>query len=247
MEAFRREDERLDSLDRGGLYILQKPEGFRFGTDAVLLADFAKPRPKERVIDLGAGSGVLPLLIAARVPDATFRAVEIQPEMADMARRSAVMNGLAERIKVYAMDLRNAPKLLGHGSADLVVCNPPYGKRGAGLINPNPAVALARHECDCSLEEIVGASAALLRNGGRLAMVFPAARLLELLDAYRAQHIQPKRVRLVHAHTAEAPKLALIEGVKRARPGLHWLPPLILRDDSGEETEELRRIYHEEV
>lgn len=243
METWRRERERLDSLDRQGLYILQKPDGFCFGTDAVLLAYFAAARPRERVVDLGTGTGILPLLIGARMPSATFDAIEIQPEMAGMAARSMALNGYASRVAVHTMDWRDAPAHLGYGRFDLAVCNPPYGKQGATLRNPDEARATARHEGDCPLPEIIRVATALLRNGGRLAMVFPAPRLLELLDALRAEGIEPKRARLVQQRLTDAPKLALIEGMKQARPGLHLLPTLVLCEADGQYTAETRRIY----
>jgi len=236
--------ERLDDLQRGGLRILQKTDGFRFGTDAVLLAHFASPRPKDRVVDLGTGTGILPLLMSARSPGASFTAIELQPEMADMAARSVSLNQLEGRITVLEADLRDAPSLLGCGSADLVVCNPPYSPLGAALANADPAQALARHEVGCTLAQVIESASKLLRNGGRLAMVFPAQRLLELLDAQRAARIEPKRVRLVHQRVEDAPKLALAEGVKLGRPALHWLPPLILCDADGAYTEETNSIYY---
>ncbi|MDR3050809.1 MAG: tRNA1(Val) (adenine(37)-N6)-methyltransferase [Oscillospiraceae bacterium] len=245
MERWRQPGERLDALQRQGLYILQKLEGFRFGMDAVLLAHFAAPRPGARVVDLGTGTGILPLLMGARTADATFRAVELQPDMADMAARSVAMNGWQHRIQVYAMDWRDAPKALGYGTADAVVCNPPYGKHGATLINPDARLAAARHECEGTLTGAVASGALLLRGKGRLAMVFPAPRLLELLDAMRQHGLEPKRVRLVHQRVTAPPKLALAEAMKGVRPGLHWLPPLVLRDETGRDTPELRKIYDE--
>jgi len=238
-----RPGERLDDLQRGGLRILQKTDGFRFGTDAVLLADFASPRPRDRVVDLGAGTAVLPLLMSARSPSATFTAIELQPEMAGMAARSVALNRLEARIAVREADLRDAASLLGCGCADLVVCNPPYSRRGAALLNRDSTRALARHEVSCTLADVAESAAKLLRNGGRLAMVFPTPRLLELLDAQRAVRVEPKRVRLIHQRVQDPPKLALLEGVKLARPALHWLPPLILRDEHGAYTAEARRIY----
>jgi len=240
-----RAGERLDDLQRGGLRILQKIDGFRFGTDAVLLAHFAGVRPRDRVVDLGAGTGILPLLLSARCPSAVFTAIELQPEMAGMAARSVALNRLEERIAVRQADLRDAPSLLGHGRTDLVVCNPPYSPLGAALTNGDPARALARHEVGCTLAQVIKSASELLRNGGRLAMVFPAQRLLELLDAQREVRIEPKRVRLVHQRVEDSPKLALVEGVKLAQPALHWLPPLILCDADGAYTAEARRIYSE--
>ncbi len=241
-----RAGERLDDLQRGGFRILQKEAGFRFGTDAVLLADFAGVRSRDRVVDLGTGTGILPLLMAARAPGARFDAIELQPEMADMARRSVELNGLSGRIAVHEADLCHAAALLGHACADLVVCNPPYGRQGATLTNPDPGKAVARHEIGCTLADVVRSASQLLRTGGRVDLVFPAPRMLELWDEMRAVFLEPKRVRLIHQRVENPPKLVLVEGIKRARPALHWLPPLILCGPNGAYTAEVRRIYGQE-
>lgn len=243
---FRTDNERVDDLQRDGMRILQKPSGFRFGTDSVLLADFATIRPRDHVVDLGTGTGVLPLLLAARCHSAVFEAIEIQLDMADMASRSVQMNGLSDRITVHGADLRSAAAILGYGVADLVVCNPPYGKQGGTLLNPDLLRALARHEQECTVAHVATSAGQLLRNGGKLAMVFPASRLLELMDAMRAAGIEPKRVRMIHSHENEAPKLALVEGIRQAKPGLHWMPPLVLFLTDGSYSEETRRIYGEQ-
>ena len=245
MEEWAREGERIDDLQHDGLRILQRPGAFRFGTDAVLLADFAAARPGERVVDFGTGTGILPLLIASRARGTTFDALEIQPDMADMAARSVAMNGLSDRIRVHCADLRDAASLLGHGRTDLLVCNPPYGKRGGTLTNEAAPLLLARHETDCTIQDVTAACAAVLRTHGRLSMVFPAARLLELLDAMRQSRLEPKRIRLVCARVDRAPYLALVEAMKNAKPGLLWMPPLIVYRQDGIETDELRRIYHQ--
>lgn len=237
--------ERLDDLQRQGLRILQHPEDFRFGTDAVLLAHFAGIRPRDRGIDLGTGSGILPLLLSAREPTATFDAVELLPHMAERAARSVALNGLSERIRVYGMDLRDAPGALGHGCYDLLVCNPPYARKEASLPNPHPGRATARHEGETVLADVARASAALLRNGGRGAFVFPAQRMLELTGALSLEKLEPKRVQLVHSRYGSAPHLVLVEAVRNAGKQLHWLPPLFLADDTGAPTPALRAIYEE--
>ena len=239
--------ERLDDLQRGGLRILQRPGGFCFGTDAVLLADFARIRPGERAADMGTGTGVLPLLLSARAPGTTFDAFELQPEMADMARRSVRLNGLESRICVHQADCREAASRIGHGSCRLVVTNPPYTARGAGLVSPADARALARSDSDCPLPEWIAACARVLQNGGRLCCVFPAPRLLELCDAMRAAGVEPKRVRFVVAGVSRAPKLVLAEGVRGGRPALEVLPLLVTHDERGGFTPEMRRIYGEEA
>ncbi len=239
-----RPGERLDDLCRGGMRILQRPDGFLFGMDSVLLAAFAAQWAGHgRVADLGAGSGVLALLIAARADGASVDAVEIQPGVADMAARSVRLNGLDHRIHVHAMDYRDAPERLGHGRFGLVVSNPPYGRSGGTLKNPDASRRTARHEGEAGVAVLCEASFRLLQNGGRLCVVFPAPRLLELFDAMRAARIEPKRVRLVHPREGAAPNLALVQGAKAARPALHFLPPLFVRDCQGRETEELRRLY----
>ena len=177
--------ERIDDLQLDGLHILQKKDGFRFGTDAVLLADFTRTRPRERIADLGTGTGILPLLLSHQQPDTQFEAIELQPDMADMAGRSVELNGLSDRIRVHAMDLRQAPEAFGYEKFHAVVCNPPYGKQNGTLKSQTETVSLARHERDTSIGEIVKSAGALLRTMGRLTMVFPAQRFLELCDELR--------------------------------------------------------------
>lgn len=240
------EGERLDDLQRNGLRILQRTEGFRFGTDAVLLADFAGVKKGEHVADIGTGTGVLPLLLSARAEGTTFDAFEIQSEVADMARRSVLVNGLEERIRVHNIDCREAAKTIGYECCQLVVTNPPYTKGGAGLVSPLEQRALSRSDSDCEIGEWIAACARLLKNGGRLCCVFPAPRFLELCDAMRGSKVEPKRVRFVVARETSAPKLVLTEGLKGGRPGLHMQPMLITHDAQGNFTKEMRRIYGEE-
>lgn len=238
--------ERLDDLQRGGLRILQREEGFRFGTDAVLLADFAGVKKGERVADMGTGTGVLPLLLSARGEDTTFDAFEIQADVADMARRSAELNGLDGRIRVHHADCRSAASIIGHGVCDMVVTNPPYTQQGAGLVSPEKTRALSRSDSDCPLEEWMLACSRVLKNGGRLCCVFPAPRFLQLCDAMRAARVEPKRVRFIVSRPQAAPKLVLAEGLKGGRPGLHLQPLLITHEEDGGFTKEMRRIYGEE-
>lgn len=243
MEKWRKAGERIDDLQFGRMHILQKPGAFCFGTDAVLLADFAAARVGEHVVDFGTGTGILPLLIASRAERTVFDALEIQADMAEMAARSVQMNALMERIRVHHADLRGAAELLGYECADLLVCNPPYGRAGAGLLNPEDTKALARHETACTLPEIAQSAAKVLRNGGRMCVIFPAPRMLELTDCMRAQRLEPKRMRLVYARADKAPKLLLLECIKNGRPMLHMLPPLLMSEMDGSPTAEVERIY----
>ena len=236
-------NERIDDLQRGGLRVIQRADAFRFGTDAVLLADFAAPRRHDRVCDLGTGTGIIPLLLYARENTISADAVEIQPDMADMAARSMAMNGLNEKIRVLPGDLRSIRTLLPHARYDLVTCNPPYGKAGGTLLNPDASKRLARHEESCAIEDVACAAAWLLQNGGRLCCVFPAARMIELSDAMRKYRMAPKRIRMVHSRVEKAAHMCLMEGMLDARPGLIIEPPLVIYDENNAYTPELRRIY----
>lgn len=238
-----KENERIDDLQRGGLRVIQREDAFRFGTDAVLLSAFAAPRKHDRLCDLGTGTGVIPLLLYARENTLTADAVEIQPDMADMARRSMALNGIDTIIRVHTGDLRQARDLLPHARYDLVTCNPPYGKAGGTLLNPSESKRLARHEETCSVADVARAAAWLLHNGGRLCCIFPAPRLLELTDALRSCRLEPKRLRAVHSNAGKPAHLVLMEAMLEAHPGLTLEKPLIIYDAAGEYSPELREIY----
>jgi len=236
--------ERIDDLQHNGLRIIQDPGAFRFGMDAVLLADFTRVRPHEHLADMGTGTGILALLLSQKQSDCRIEAFEIQESMADMAGRSVLLNGLESRIRVHAADMRKAHEILGREMLHAVVCNPPYGKRGGTLTSETEGVSLARHEADCTIEDITAACAAVLKNHGRLSMVFPAQRMLELCDAMRKSRLEPKRIRMVCAHADDPPYLVMIEAMKNAKPSLLWMPPLIVYHRDGTETDEIARIYH---
>ena len=238
--------ERLDDLQCGGYRLIQRPDAFRFGTDSVLLADFAAPRPRTRAVDLGCGTGAVAMLMAAHEPGLCVDAVELQPDIADMARRSVLLNGLEGRMRVFAADLRDAHTFLGHGQYALAVCNPPYGRAGGTLPSRNESVRLARHECGLTPGDVAKSAARLLKNGGRLCVVFPAPRALEMMRAMEDHGIAPKRVRTVHGMPDRAPKFVLIDGVRGGGSGLHWLPPLVLRTADGSFSAEWKRIYRVE-
>ena len=239
-------NERIDDLQRGGLRVIQRADGFRFGTDTVLLGAFATPRRRDLFCDLGTGTGVIPLLMYGREPTISGDAVEIQPDMAEMAARSMALNGLQEVIRVHAGDLRRIRELLPHGRYDLVTCNPPYGKAGGTLLNPDESKRLARHEETCLISDVAQAAAWLLRSGGRLCCVFPAARLMELLDAVRRNRLEPKRLCLVHSRRDRQAHLCLLESMLDAHPAMTVEPPLVIYDDAGQYTDEMKRIYGEE-
>ena len=235
--------ERLDDLQNGDYKLIQKAGTFCFGTDTVLLADFASPRKREHVADLGSGNGAIAILLAAHRQDITIEAVEIQPEMADMAARSVILNGLEERVHVHCGDMRTAWKVIGREKCALAVCNPPYGAQGATLLSESEAKRIARHEGDLTPEDIAASAAAILKFGGRFCVIYPSPRAFEMMAAMHNHKLAPKRIRTVHASPGRAPKFVLIEAVKGGGSGLHWLEPLILADENGAPSAEWRRIY----
>ena len=235
--------ERLDDLQTGGLKLIQRPDAFRFGTDSVLLADFASPRRNEAAVDLGCGTGAIALLMAGHQPRMRVDAVELQPDIADMAQRSVALNDLESRIRVHCLDMREAWQTLGAGRYSLAVCNPPYGRSGAALESKRAAFRIARHEGDLTPVAVAGSAAMLLKNGGRFCAVYPAYRAYELMRAMDEAGIAPKRLRTIHGVEGRAPKFVLLGGVRQGGEGLHWLPPLVLRNADGSFSEEWHRIY----
>lgn len=238
------EDERMDDLQLEGLRILQKVDGFRFGMDAVLLADFARVEARDRAADFGTGTGILPLLLAGRGKGTHFDAFEIQPDMAEMAKRSVELNGLTERIDVHNLPVEEADTVVECGSLDAIVCNPPYGVPGATLLNPEKALSTARHQTEAGLTAWYRMAYRLLRGKGRFHMVYPAPRMLEAMTALAKARLEPKRFRLIYPHADKPANLVLIEAMKDAKPMLHPEPPLIVYQKDGSMTAELKRIYH---
>ena len=181
--------------------------------------------------------------MAGHQPALAVDGVEIQPEIADMARRSVLLNDLDDRVRVFEGDMRDSWRALGAGRYTLAVCNPPYGRSGAALESRSETKRLARHEGDLTPDDIARAAAMLLKNGGRFCAIYPAPRAYELMRAMDGAGIAPKRVRTVHGVAGRAPKFVLLEGVRQGGEGLHWLPPLVLRDADGTFTAEWHRIY----
>ena len=237
------EGERLDDLQVGGYRLIQRRDAFRFGTDSVLLADFAAPRRRDIALDLGCGTGAIATLMLAHCPGLTVDGVELQAEIAELARRSAKLNDLEARFHIHTLDARDAYKTLGAERYTLIVCNPPYRRSGSGAENANAAQQIARGEDSLSPDQMALSAFQLLRTGGRLCAVFPAARAYALMRALDAHRLTPKRIRTVHARFNRPPKLILLEAVKYGGEGLKWLEPLNLYGEDGQPTEEYRRIY----
>lgn len=238
-----RDNERIDDLDCNGFCIIQNPSCFCFGMDAVLLANFAAGRPNMKVIDLGTGTGVIPLLMCAKGKGAAFTGLEIQEDMADMAMRSVRLNNAADRINVVGGDINNIRSLFSPGSFDMVTSNPPYIKETGGLTNPNGALNIARHEIKVNLEGVIGAAAYLLNSGGSFNMVHKPFRLPEIFEVMKSFRMEPKRVQLVQPYADKEPNMVLIEAVKGARPFCKILPTLVVYEKSGGYTKRLLDYY----
>ena len=235
--------ERLDELQRNGYCIIQDPARFCFGMDAVLLSDFAKAKPKEKVLDLGTGTGIIPILMEARSANAHFIGLEIQEESADMARRSVSYNELNEKIEIVTGDIKDASKIFGASSFDVITTNPPYMIGTHGENSPSQAKAIARHEVLCTLDDILRESARLLKQSGRFYMVHRPFRLAEIMSKMVEYRIEPKRMRLVYPYVKKEPNMVLIEGLKGGKSRMTVEKPLIVYKEQGVYTDEIYEIY----
>lgn len=237
------EKERLDELQRNGYKIIQNPEKFCFGMDAVLLSGFVKVKPGGTVLDLGTGTGIIPLLLEAKTPASHLTGLEIQEESADMARRSVALNGLASKIDIVTGDIREADRFWQSASFDVITSNPPYMIEEHGIQNPDEPKAIARHEVLCTLEDVVRQAAKLLKPGGHFFMVHRPFRLAEIIAVMTGYKLEPKRLRLVYPFVDKEPNMVLIEGVRGGRPRTTVEKPLIIFEKPGVYTEEIREKY----
>ena len=257
--SFTKGDERAVDLQRSNLWILQDPNRFCFGMDAVLLSAYTEIKAGERCLDMGTGTGILPLLLSAKTDAAELIGLEIQAESADMAARSVAMNialrgetsgnetavarPVLGRVRIVQGDLKEASKLFGRATMDVVTCNPPYMTGGHGIVNPADAKAIARHEILCSLEDVFREAAAVLRTGGRLFMVHRPFRLAEIFAAAAKYGLEPKRMRLVYPYADKEPNMVLLGFVRGGRARLAVEKPLILWEREGEYTAEVKELY----
>jgi tRNA1(Val) A37 N6-methylase TrmN6 len=225
--------ERMDDLlTDTGLRIIQSREVFSFSLDAVLLSRFASLPKRGRVADLCSGNGVIPILMSAGT-EARMDAIEIQPRLADMARRSVEINGLQEQITVIREDLREYAKTAGNGIYDAITVNPPYMPVTAGDQNVNEHYAIARHEIHCTIEDIASACCRLLRPGGKLFMVHRPSRMLDIVETMRRYRLEPKRIQFVHPNTRSEANMILIEATRDGKPDIRLLPPIMVYNDEG--------------
>jgi len=220
------QDERIDEFN--GLRIIQKISGPHFSLDAIILAKFAIAKYGDKVVDLGTGGGIVSLLLASKLNVKDILAIEIQGELADIARKNIALNQLEDKIRIIEDDLRLIPKNYPAGQFDLVISNPPYRKLGTGRINPNPLEAISRHEIKCQLTDVLKASFHLLKEKGRAVYVYPPDRLVDIISQCRKYRLEPKRLQLVYPKIDEEANLVLIEVYKNGQPDLKVLEPMII-------------------
>ncbi len=235
-----------DTFFNGSIIIRQNSSGYRFSIDAVLLADYARPKPLDTIVDLGTGSGIIPLILAHRYPETCYIGIEIQKELADLAQRNVQDNAMQERIKIICQDMISINRI-GSGPVDMVISNPPYRKPGSGRINPDSQRAVARHEIKITLDGVVKTANRLLRTAGRFISIYPAERITDLLVTMRLAGIEPKQLRVIHSRIGEEAKLLLIEGVKGGRPGVKIAPPLFIYKNDDDYTDEVEKMFLPDV
>ena len=236
-------EERLDDLQIKGYEIIQHPGKFCFGMDAVLLSNFARVKKGEHVLDLGTGTGIIPILLTAKTEGERFVGLEIQEESADMARRSVAHNSLEDKVNIIQGDIKEAVSIVGPASFDVITTNPPYMIGQHGIANAQDAKAIARHEVLCTLDDILRESAKILKTGGRFYMVHRPFRLAEILSKMVQVGIEPKRMRMVHPFIDKEPNMVLLEGIRGANSRMTIERPLIVYKEVGVYTDELLGEY----
>ncbi|WP_373265873.1 tRNA1(Val) (adenine(37)-N6)-methyltransferase [Hungatella hathewayi] len=238
-----KDEERLDDLQRNGYQIIQKKDGFCFGMDAVLLSGFAAVKQGEKAIDLGTGTGIIPILLEAKYEGEHYTGLEIQDEVAEMAARSVALNHLEEKVSIVKGDIKEASRLFGAASFDVVTSNPPYMNDAHGLKNPDLPKAIARHEVLCTLDDVAREAAKLLRPGGRFYMVHRPHRLIEIITALTKYKLEPKRMKMVHPFVDKEANMVLIEAVRGGKSMIKVEAPIVVYREPGVYTQEIYDIY----
>ena len=236
-------DETVDSLFDEKFRLIQDKFGYRFSVEPLLLAHFTKMKKRDKVLDLGAGNGIIALLLSKMQPEAVFLAIEIQHRIADQALRNSTLNEAGGRVHILHENIKNLPRLFQAGSFNVVVSNPPYQATNSGRINPNPFRAKARHEILTSIEIFISVASVLLKNGGKAYFMFPSFRLAELISLLKKSHLEPKTLQFVYSSVSSESQHFLIEASKNRNLGLRVLPPLILYQQRGIASDALKNIY----
>lgn len=238
-----KDTERVDDLQRNGYRIIQDTAGFCFGMDAVLLSGFARVKEQERVLDMGTGTGIIPILLRGKTAGRNFTGLEIQDRVADMAGRSVALNGLEGDICIVKGDIKEASQIFGGASFDVVTSNPPYMDDQHGLVNPTEEKAIARHEILCTLDDLLRETSKVLKTGGRFYLVHRPHRLMEIVSGMRYYGIEPKRMKFVHPYVDRQANMVLIEGIRGGKPYLKVESPIIVYKSPGIYTDEIYSIY----
>ena len=243
MQVTIKENERIDDLQRNGYRIIQDPDRFCFGMDAVLLSGFASTKPGDKVLDMGTGTGIIPILMEAKTEAAHLTGLEIQPESADMALRSVQLNDLQDKISIVTGDIKEAKTIFPKASFHVITSNPPYMIGQHGLVNPHGEKAIARHEILCTLEDVIENAAALLVPGGHFYMVHRPFRLAEIITTLTKYRLEPKRMQLVYPYIDKEPNMVLIEAVRGGKSRMQVEKPLIVYEKPGVYTQEIYDVY----
>lgn len=243
MKVDLKDGERIDDLERSNLCIIQDPKRFCFGMDAVLLSGFVHTKPGAKVLDLGTGTGIIPILLSAKTEASHISALEIQEDSAEMAKRSVLLNDLQDKIEIVNGDIKAADEIFPKASFDAVTCNPPYMIGEHGLKNPDSAMAIARHEVMCTFDDVARAAASLLKPGGNFFLVHRPFRLAELFSTLQKYKLEPKRMQLVYPFVDKEPNMVLIEASRGGKSRMEVLRPLIIYKQPGVYTEDVLEIY----
>ncbi len=240
-----RDYERLDDLHRGGLQIIQDPKRFCFGVDAVLLSGFVRLKKNETLLDLGTGTGIIPILLTAKTEGNSFVGLEIQKESVEMARRSVALNQLEHKVRIDEGDIKEARTLYKPSSFDVITVNPPYMNTGGGLLNEYSPKAIARHELLCTLADCISVSARLVKPNGRFYMIHRPHRLTDIMVLLREHKLEPKTLQFIHSHINKEPTMVLVEAVRNGKAMIKVSPPIIIYNSDGNYTDEVLKIYYE--
>jgi len=232
-----------DSFFNGCIQVKQNRSGYRFSMDAVLLAWYADPGPDDTILDLGTGCGIIPMILAYRNPEVNIYGIEVQKELANIANLNIAENGMESQITILCRDMKTLKHEDTSGPVDLVISNPPFRKSKSGRINPNQQRAIARHEIKTTLYDVIETARRMLKTSGRFVMVYPAARMTDILTQMRASGIEPKSIRIVHSTKNTEGKMILVEGKKGGRSGIKIGSPLIIYQENGSYSEEVEKIF----